>query len=128
MCSKFVNEFYTCAEDYNRNNGLYGDLVKLADKYLARDGLIVLTDITTRSYDGHRRGLPEILSEEINVALSAPDIDLSCLQPLSCAFYYKRCSAPYKCFIQQIFTVNHNCLPTGYWCDPFLFFVSSLGT
>jgi len=110
MCFQFVNEFYRkdFPSPYLNFPSLYFYVTKLADKYLEKDGLFILSDVTEKIDENDDKSfIPKLMNYEIFPIMGQPEMDLKCVIPLSCAFWYEKCSDYDNCFQQKIFNVYY---------------------
>ena len=105
MCFQFVNEFYRKGK-YEKFHPLYKTMTELADRYLKKDGLFILSDVTD-AIDENDNGsfFPKLMNKEI-IKYLQKETGLKCILPLSCAFYYGKCKHYAKCFQQKIYPIS----------------------
>lgn len=107
MAVKFVNEIYR--KEYSKNKGMYKLLTETVSNHLSRDGLFILADVTDKIENSDDSFLPKIINKEIANYLNATDAKLRPIIPLSCAFWYDRCTAEKgNCFTQKKIKFNFN--------------------
>lgn len=91
---KVVNEFYR--DDYNRNKGLYKELLRLGDKWLKDTGVLCLVDVTDKIENVNFISI--LFNEEVKEYLRTERTSLSYILPKCCAINYNLCRNRNKCF------------------------------
>lgn len=108
MNSKFVNEFYK--KDYDKNKGMYRELVQVIAPALSQDGVFVMLDVTDKA--SNDRFLPQLMNQELLQYLKESSSLLQCILPLSCSFWFRECQSPFNCFIQKRVELIHKAKPS----------------
>lgn len=121
ISSKFVNEIYRDDKseneemhenNYQKNKGMYGNIIDASSNYLAVDGIFLLSDVTDPikpgaganvpvSFSECESYLPGIMNSETIEYLNNATAKLKPIIPLSCALWHDICKAHF-CFTQNI--------------------------
>ena len=103
MSFQFVNEPYN-RKECKEFHPLYRTMAGLAYEHLRKDGLFILSDV---NYKLGTRHFSQLMNSEIIPYLQKSERNLKCILPLSCAFWYEKCSDYDNCFQQKIFNVYY---------------------
>ena len=102
---KVVNEFYR--NDYNRNKGLYKELLRLGDKWLKDSGILCLVDVTDRIENVNFISI--LFNEEVKEYLRTQRTFLSYILPKCCAINYNLCMNRNQCYSKiSVYTDFYN--------------------
>lgn len=91
---KFVNEFYKT--NYNLNKGMYIKLIRLANEWLKKDGILCLVDITNRVANLDFMSI--IFNDEVRKYFINEKSDLNYIIPKCCSQNYASCNKKTNCF------------------------------
>lgn len=106
LSSKFISELYFNSD--REFYGMYNSACTSLEKYLKPDGLLILLDTTNPAIEKDPNSLiPKILCRSIRAYLKNKDSKLTCLLPLSCAFWANNCEDN-DCFQQREYEINHS--------------------
>lgn len=99
---KFVNEFYN--SDYQKNKGMYVELIEGGEKWLRDNGILLLLDITNCIKNGTFASI--IMNNECREYFKEKRPKIKYILPICCALWHKRCSYN-KCFSKKEFHITH---------------------
>ena len=99
---KVVNEFYR--KDYEKNKGMYVELLRLGDNMLKNSGILCIADVTNKINNGEFASI--IFTEEIRKFMCTEKSNLEYILPKCCAVNYKKCSKENICFSKRTFKVH----------------------
>ena len=99
---KFINEFYN--SDYENNKGMYYQLLKSGDKWLANNGIMLILDVTNKV--GGQTFNSIIMNNECKDYFNENESKLKYVLPICCSLWNSRCNWN-KCFSQKVFYTTH---------------------
>ncbi|MGL5756793.1 MAG: hypothetical protein ACRCYC_15795 [Paraclostridium sp.] len=91
---KFLNELYNI--NFSKNKGSYKVILDIGEKYLKRNGLLCLVDVTSRV--GNREFMSIIINTECREYFKSTNSDLKYIIPVCCAFNHDDCVRHNTCF------------------------------
>ncbi|MCX6153188.1 MAG: class I SAM-dependent methyltransferase [Candidatus Kapabacteria bacterium] len=104
MTFKFISEFYNI--NARESFGFYQEFLNLFQDKISVNGIVILLDIVSKDKMKQRDYITKFLSFEINKYLNNTSSNLSCIFPLSCAFWFKECTNK-DCYIERNFVIQN---------------------
>lgn len=101
LCFSSINELYRT----NSNGEYYYELFRIAEDYLSENGVLILVDVCDKT--DNKDHFPVVMNREFGQFIRN-DGKLAPIYPMSCMYYYDRCSgAENDCYMNHVMNIKN---------------------